>query len=218
MIHLLLGEDRLAKDEKISEIKRNCLSSPDALKFDYEVLSAVKLDSDELKKSLITLPAVSPQRLLLIRSIEKLNTKNKDILSEFMRLPDRPVVLILDSDQSSLKGEFFRELEAAAQVARFTTSGKKEDIWAMTRAMERRRPADALKILDALLEDGDAPLKVMGGLVWFWGSIRSRLSKEGFKKGLLVLQEADLNIKRSRLKPEHAVEVAVTQLSSLIAC
>lgn len=218
MIHLLIGEDRSAKDKKIKEIKSACFSSPDALKFDYETLDSVKLDPAELKKALIALPAIASQRLLLIRTIEKLTATNKNIISEFIRLPNRHAVLVLDSDQSFLKGEFFRELMTSAQVTRFGKGGRKEDMWAMTRAIEARQPADALKILNILLEGGDAPLKIMGGLVWFWGSVRPRVSKEGFKKGLLVLQEADLNIKRSRLKPEHAVEIAVTQLSSLIAC
>jgi DNA polymerase III delta subunit len=126
--------------------------------------------------------------------------------------------LIMDSDDLSFKSAFFRDLSASAKVIRFGQSGKKSDLWGVTRAIERRNPSEALRILNTLLRDGDSPLKIMGGLVWFWGSIRNRVSAEGFKKGLLVLQEADLNIKRSRLRPDHAVEMVVTKLSLLIAC
>jgi DNA polymerase III delta subunit len=218
MIYLLLGEDRLAKDQKINEIKAACLPSDDALKFDYELLHALKLDPSVLKKALVALPAVAKKRLILIRTFEKLSPHNKDIILDFIQMENPHAVLIMDSDDLSFKSAFFRDLSASAKVIRFGQSGKKSDLWGVTRAIERRNPSEALRILNILLSDGDSPLKIMGGLVWFWGSIRNRVSAEGFKKGLLVLQEADLNIKRSRLRPDHAVEMVVTKLSLLIAC
>ena len=84
--------------------------------------------------------------------------------------------------------------------------------------MTARNPVEALKILGNLLVEENHPLQIMGGLIWFWGKSRTRLSADQFKKGLMCLQEADLNIKRSRLKPEHTLEVLVVKLSSLIAC
>ncbi|MCK5082039.1 MAG: hypothetical protein KAR31_03950 [Candidatus Omnitrophica bacterium] len=218
MIYLLLGEDRLAKDQKINEIRASCLPSDDAIKFDYELLHGIKLDPSVLKKALIALPAVAKKRLILIRNFEKLSEHNKEIVLDFIQVKNEPAVLILDSDELTFKGEFFRDITSAAKVIRFRQRGKKSDIWGVTRAIEARNPGEALKILNILLKDGDSPLKIMGGLVWFWGSLRNRVSVDGFKKGLLVLQEADLNIKRSRLRPEHAVEIVVTKLSLLIAC
>lgn len=218
MIYFLLGGDRPAKEEKINEIKASCLPSNDALKFDYEFLDGRKLDPTVLKKALIALPAVAKKRLILIRAVEKLTTHNKKIILDFIQAENRHAVLVLDSDELSFKGSFLRDITPVAKVMRFEQRGRKNDIWDVTRAMEGRDPDEALKILNNLLRDGDPPLKIMGGLVWFWGSLKNRVSAEGFKKGLLVLQEADLNIKRSRLKPEYAVEIAVTKLSLLIAC
>ncbi len=85
----------------------------------------------------------------------------------------------------------------------------------MTRVMAND-PAQALKILNELLEEGIHPLQIMGGLLWFWGKEKFRLKGDRYNKGLLVLQEADLNIKRSRLLPEHAIEVVVVKLCSLL--
>ena len=51
----------------------------------------------------------------------------------------------------------------------------------------------------------------MGGLVWSWGKARSFARRENFQKGLVALQEADLNIKRSRLAPQQALEVLVVK-------
>ena len=166
----------------------------------------------------MALPAVAQKRLILIRAVEKLNAQNKDIILDFIQRENQHAVLILDSGETSFKGAFFRDVMSAAEVLRFGQRGKKSDIWAVTRAIESRDSGEALRVLNTLLQDGDSPLRIMGGLVWFWGSFRNRISANGFKKGLLVLQEADLNIKRSRLKPEYAVEIAVTKLSSLVAC
>ena len=218
MIYLLLGEDRPAKDQKVNEIKISCLSSDDARKLDYELLHAIKLDSGVLKKAILALPAVAKRRLILIRTAEKLSAHNQEIISDFIRSGDEHAALILDSDESALKGGFARDVMSVAEVTRFGRREKKNDIWGVTGAIEARDSGEALKILDTLLKDGDSPLRIMGGLVWFWGSLRNRVSADGFKKGLLVLQEADLNIKRSRLKPEYAVEIAVTKLSLLVAC
>ena len=84
MIYFLLGEDRLAKDQKINEIKAACLSSDDALKFDYELLHSIKLDPAVLKKALIALPAVAKKRFILIRAVEKLSAPNKKIITDFI--------------------------------------------------------------------------------------------------------------------------------------
>ena len=218
MIYLFLGEDRPAKEQQIAKIRSACLTSNDALKFDYEILHGVKLDPDVLKKALIALPGIAPKRLILIRTVEKLDPQNKNIILEFVQGENRHAVLILDSDEIPSNNKFFNQVMAVGKVMRFAPDGKKKDIWTATRAIEQRNPSEALKIVSDLMEEGNPPLKILGALVWFWGDLKGRLPAEGFKKGLLVLQEADLNIKRSRLKPEHAVEVAVTQLSLLIAC
>lgn len=218
MVYLFYGDDRAAKEGQIAKIKADCLRSPEALKFDYEFLHGVKLDPDTFKQALIALPAVAPKRLVLVRAVEKLDAPNQAILTEFLQSPHDHVVLILETDEADLKSGFFGKVRCAAKAVCCARAGKQENVWSATRAIERRRPAEAVRILNDLMEAGDPPLKVLGALVWFWGSLKHRLPSEGFKKGLLVLQEADLNIKRSRLKPEYAVEVAVTQLSLLVVC
>jgi len=126
--------------------------------------------------------------------------------------------LILDSDEASPKNSFLKNISSFAKVMRFGSDAVKMNVFDMTRRMENRDSPGALKILEKLMSGGDHPLQIIGGLIWFWGKSKNRLSGDQFKKGLLVLQEADLNIKRSRIKPEYAVEIAVTKLSSLIAC
>jgi DNA polymerase III delta subunit len=218
MIYLFLGPDRDAKDRKIAEIKAKYLTDDSALKLDYESFYGVKLDPDTLKKALISLPAVSKQRLILIRNVNKLDAHNKEIILDFIQGENSHAVVILDSDDGGGKNSFIAKVKLIAKVMNFGADTRKQNVFDMTRAIENQNPAVALKILNELINDGNPPLKIMGGMVWFWGDRKSRLSAGKFKEGLQVLQEADLNIKRSRIKPEYAVEVAVTKLSSLIAC
>ena len=74
-----------------------------------------------------------------------------------------------------------------------------------------------LKILNDVLDHGDHPLQILGALVWFWGKNKPRVNPERFQRGLNELQEADWNIKRSRLRPEHTLEILIVKLCSLVA-
>jgi len=216
MIYLFLGEDTAAKDRRIAELKKKYLLSLEAEKFDYEILYGDKIDPDLFKQALIALPAVAKQRLLTIHSIHKLNSKNQDILLELIASDFKHCVLILDSDDAQKKNKFFTQLQRKAKVENFG-SREKHNVFDMTKAISARRPDDALILLSEVLKDGSHPLQIMGGLVWFWGKEKGRMPPDRFKSGLIQLQEADLNIKRSRLQPEYALEVCVLKLCSLIA-
>ena len=85
----------------------------------------------------------------------------------------------------------------------------------MTKLISSRRTADALKMLDGFYTNHMHPLQVMGALVWFWSKDGRAYGTEKFERGLKALEEADLNIKRSRMNPEHAVEKLVVELVEL---
>lgn len=216
MTYLLLGDDVEAKDQKITEFKKRLFPSPDALKFDYEILYGTKLEADELKKALLALPAIASQRLVVIRAVHKSNATNQRIIAEFIRTPQNHMVLVLDSDEADDRQGFVREWMPFVKVLNVSRRPR-QNVFDVTNAMDARNPSQALKVLGDLLAQGDHPLQIMGGMVWFWGKSRDRLTDERFRQGLLELQETDLNIKRSRLRPEHALEILVVRLSSLIA-
>ena len=216
MIYLFFGEDLFQKDQKIGEIKKKVLTSPEAYNFDYEVLDGIKIDPKEFKQALLVLPVVSKKRLLIIRAIHKLKAENQKILLDFIQSPPQYLELILDSDEAEIKTAFFEKLSRQAKVFSFGTTTK-HNVFDITKAISSRNPQQALQVLADLLEEGSHPLQLMGGLIWFWGSLKGRLSPDRFKRGLLEIQKADLNIKRSRLSPERALEVLIVKLSCLTA-
>jgi len=218
MIYLLVGDDRVAKDHKTEEIRSAYLTDKDARHFDYESLDGQDLDTDALKKALVSLPAIAAKRIIHIRPADKFHDGHKRIIKDFAHSGQSHAIVILDFDKLPSNSRFKSDLGKGVKYIKLSSQKEQGDVWSVTGAMERRDPAKALKALGRLIEDGSHPLQIMPGIVWFWGSLKRRLPADSYKKGLLVLQEADLNIKRSRLKPDFALELAVTKLSSLIAC
>lgn len=211
MTYLFLGEDRRAKDEKIGELKKKILIPPPSFQFDYEVLYASKLEAPTLKKALMNLPAIAKKRLTIIRDGHRLTPHHQGIIIEFLEKSYTHAVLILDSDEWDPKNTFVKKIRRMVEIVEFS-SARKLDVFDLTRAVESQKGTEALKILDQLLSGGIHPLQILGTLVWSWKKSRGRFSSHHFERGLLALQEADLNIKRSRLKPEYAVELLVIRL------
>lgn len=214
MTYLFIGENTIDKQSQIAKLKTPWSSDPDAQQFDYQVLYGHKLDPKDLKKALLTLPAILKQRLLYIHEAEKLDEHCKTILLEFLISKPGYLVLILDCAVLSEKDAIWTQVRALAKVHE-TRKGVKDNVFDMTKKMTAGNSAEALTILNRLYEDGAHPLQIMGGVVWAWGNERGRVSAENFEKGLRELQDADLNIKRSRLDPEQAVEILVVKLASL---
>jgi len=224
MHYLFLGEDSLAKDQQIELIKKQVLSVvdskhslTDALNFDFQIVYADKLDAADFKKELITLPAIAKQRLLVVRHIHKLSPYNKDLIIEFLKDDPGFISIIFDTYEAEVKNAFFKNLEKFTKVTTFK-SRIKQNIFDLTNTIAAKDAKGALEILNSLLSKGDHPLQIMGVLVWFWGRNRNRVSRDKFHAGLRYLQEADLNIKRTRLGSENAVELVVVKLCSLITC
>ncbi|MCD4779919.1 MAG: hypothetical protein K8S27_05135 [Candidatus Omnitrophica bacterium] len=216
MLYLFLGESPQEKDKRMGAIKREVLLTRDAEKLDYAMLDARRCSPEDLKKSLLALPAVSERRLLVIRQIHKLSQQNKNILVEFVASKPGHIVIVLETTQSSLPKKLAADLNPLARVESFR-SGYKITPFDLTKLMAARKPREALKLLSQLLDEGQQPVQITGALVWYWGNKMSgRVTPEAFQSGLRALQQADLNIKRTRLLPRQAVEVLVVELMQLM--
>ena len=150
------------------------------------------------------------QRIILIHQTEKLSEHCQGILLEFLKGSPTHVDFIFDALSLSAKDEFAAQLRQIATVTE-TKKGAKENVFDMCRLIFNRKQIEALQILDALLSEAH-PLQIMGGMVWAWGKERSRMPSARFQKGLHELQEADVSIKRSRMRPEVALEILVVKL------
>jgi DNA polymerase III delta subunit len=215
MIYLFLGDDLPAKDAKITEIKNKFFkNSEEALAFDFDNLDVKELGEDTLKQAFLTLPVIAPLRLILLRQVHKLKSADIQVLINFCKNPAQHCDVILESSENTLKGD----LKDLPMYAKGVVLGKPEgpNVFDMTRLITSHRSGDALKMLNGFYEANMHPLQVMGALVWYWGKEGKTLGRERFERGLKALEEADLNIKRSRLEPHYAVEKLVVELGLLL--
>jgi len=214
MIYLFLGDDLPAVDARIAEIKNKFFrDSQEAVAFDFDNLDGSQLGTDALKKALLALPVVAPHRLILLRQVHKLKSADIRVLINFCQRPAKHCDLILESSETALKGDL-KDLPLYAKGA-VLIKPIGPNVFDMTKLITAHRSGEALKMLDGFYRADAHPLQIMGALVWYWGKEGKPLGKERFEKGLRALQEADLNIKRSRLDPQYAVEKLVVELSLL---
>jgi DNA polymerase III delta subunit len=214
MIYLFLGNDLAAKDARIAAIKNKLFkNSQGALAFDFDNLDAVKLPDDVLKKSLLTLPVIAPFRLIILRQVHKLKISDVQVLLTFCQKPAEYCDLILDSSEKMLKGD----LKDLPRYAKSEVLARPEGpgVFDMTKLITAGQSAQALKMLNGFYAQNVYPLQIMPALVWYWGKEGRSCGKEVFKRGLKALQEADLNIKRSRFDPQYTIEKLVVELSLL---
>jgi len=212
MIYLLLGEDTQAKDSKIFQIKSALFPKPDAVFFDFESLDALHLSAANLKKALMALPLSCAKRLILIRHMQKLKVDPAAVLLAFAGTSAEHCDVILEAS-GEIKGSL-KDISAYAQVLNFGVK-REVSIFDMTKLMSLKKTTEALKMLHEFYSQGMYPLQMMGALLWYWGKEGRALGPQRFEKGLKALEEADLNIKRSRLLPEHALEKLVVELVEL---
>ena len=214
MIYLFLGDDLPAKDAGIAEIKNKFFKNfREALSFDFDNLDAKELGADTLKQAFLTLPVIAPHRLIILRQIHKLKSADIQVLINFCQKPAKHCDVILESTENTLKGDL-KDLPLYAKAA---VMGRPEgpNVFDMTKLITANRSNEALKMLDGFYRADVHPLQIMGALVWYWGKEGKLLGKERFERGLKALEEADLNIKRSRLNPQYAVEKLVVELGLL---
>lgn len=212
MIYLLLGEDTQAKDNKILQIKSSVLLNPQSNHFDFESLDAQHLSAANFKKSLLGLAVMSSKRLILIRHVNQLKSEGLKVLESFLEGPCEHCDIILET-----AGPLKESLSGIAAKAKVFNFGMKEEqnIFNMTKLMSAKKTTEALKMLHEFYGSGMYPLQMMGALVWYWNKDGRALGAAKFQRGLKALEEADLNIKRSRLQPEYAVEKLVVELVEL---
>ena len=214
--YLLLGTDVAFKDSQLAKIQKETFKDSDALRLDSETLDGHKLSAERLKVALLSLPALGRQRLIHIRQAERLTKQNIALLAEFFKAGHAHAVVVLDALAWDGTGEEHRSVRDAVKILG-RPAEKGSTVFQMMDHVIAGEMAVALKLLKTLFERDEQPERLLGGMVWAWSNnAKPRLRPDAYKKGLLVLQEADNHIKRSRFpEREYALEVATVKLSLL---
>ena len=199
MIYLLVGQDHLAKEQKISEIKAKAFPSKESLPFDYQILHGYRLDNDALKKALMALPAMGAMRVILIRQADQLTAVQKTMIAEGYEKSKKALIIIFEAESLDERDTLLKKFDRVMKVLSFDPKIR-HNVFDLTRMIFMNRKLEALELLDELLKNGDHPLQIIGGMLWAWRNARNKMPFVKFTQGLVAFQEADFNIKRSQLK------------------
>jgi DNA polymerase III delta subunit len=208
MIYLFIGEDNFSKDTKLKRLKEEYLTRQSE-QFNLDILYAHELNLKEFQERLLRLPFKAKKRLVIVKDSQRLKEDIKKFLLSYARKPYPHVVLVLDIQRYIFKDSFTRQMSQMGRVIRFRESAKL-DTFALSRAIEGRRAHYCLDILRQILEKGDKPEQIMGGLRYVWDQDIRRPKEARKRLGLLL--DCDIAIKTGRLKPRMALERLVTQL------
>jgi DNA polymerase III delta subunit len=212
MIYLFLGQDSRAKNAQLRKLKEQFLPRESA-EFNYSALYGKGLTLKDLQENLAFLPVNSPQRILVIKDAQSLEEEPRAFLLRFAQCHPKETILVLDVEDDRKKDGFVSDLSRYARVQRFQPAARKLDAFALGDAVANGSPAAGLRVLSQLLDGGERPERILGGLRY--SLEKERLSPADFRRRLKCLLACDIEIKTGRLKPQFALEKLVVKLCGL---
>lgn len=212
MVYLLIGQDIQAKETQLKKIRQEFLPK-DLQDFNCDTLYAQEISLKDIQERLLGIPLKSAKRLIIIRDALSLDRQSRDFLLTYSKKPQKQIVLVLDFDRYEFKDEFVKGISAYASVIRFKEA-LEPDSFALSRQIELRKTDSALRILNQLLKNGEAPERILGGLRYSWEK-RDIVTADARKK-LKLLLNCDIEIKTGRLKAPFALEKLVVSLCGFV--
>lgn len=208
MVYLLIGTDPRAKEAQLKKIKQESL--PQELQdFNLDTLYAKEISLKEIQERFLAIPLKSAKRIIVIKDAHSLDDPSRDFLLAYSRKPHKQLVLVLDFEHYDYKDEFFKNISGNARVMRFQETVN-PDAFALNRQIESRKADCALRLLKGLLDNGEAPERILGGLRYAWE--RQNEQTPDARKKLKLLLACDIEIKTGRLKPAFALEKLIVSL------
>jgi DNA polymerase III delta subunit len=207
-VYLLIGQDIAAKEIQLKKIKQEFLP-PQLQDFNQDILYAQEITLKDIQERFLSIPLKSAKRIVVIKDAHSLDKESRDFLLAFSKKPNKQLILVLDFTQYDYKDEFIKEICAYARLLRFKETVN-PDTFALNRQIELRKTDSALRLLNQLLKNGEAPERILGGLRYAWEKqdIQSLIGRRKLK----LLLGADLEIKTGRLRPAFALEKLVISL------
>ncbi|MCX5694369.1 MAG: hypothetical protein NT014_04480 [Candidatus Omnitrophica bacterium] len=210
MVYLLIGQDIAAKEIQLKKIKQEFLP-PELQDFNLDTLYAKEIKLKDIQERFLSIPVKSAKRIVVIKDAQQLDEPSRNFLLDFSQKPLKQLVLVLDFDQYDYKDEFIKGIGTHGRTFRFKETVN-PDTFALNRQIELRKTDSALRLLNQLLKNGEAPERILGGLRYAWE--KHDLQSLSSRKKLRLLLGCDLEIKTGRLKPAFALEKLVISLCS----
>ncbi len=211
MTYLFIGQDALSKETQLKKIKEEFLAK-ELQQFNLDTLYAKELTPKGLQERLLYIPLKSQKRIVAIKEAQDLTEDCKEFLLQYIKRPDKQIILILDMDRQESKDGFINRIYKHAKVYRFRET-KRLDTFALGRLIDANNLNYALRALNQLLKDGEKPERILGGLRYAWE--RNITNRFQIKKRLNLLLNCDMDIKTGKLRPVFALEKLIISLCGL---
>lgn len=207
-VFLFIGQDSLSKEARIKALRES--NFPKELEqFNLDILHAKDLNLKTLQERLLCLPFKSKIRLVVVKGAQDLKEDAKEFLYQYFKKPRPSIILVLDINSYNSKDGFLKNISGYCQVLRFKEETR-VDTFSLGRAVELKKCNFSLSILNQLLENGERPERILGGLRYSWE--RNAMSPIEKKRRLKLLLDCDSDIKTGRLKPDFALEKFIVHL------
>ena len=211
MVYLFLGDDPFSKDKQLKLIRTQHLD-PRTEQFNLDILYGKELITKTLQEKLLSLPVRNQKRLVVIKNAQDAKDEVKACILDFAKAPDKHIVLVVDVIASDRKDQFLAQMARLSKIIRFKEA-LRPDTFALGRQIALRRPDTALRILNQLLQEGERPERILGGLRYVWE--KDAASPIEARRRLKLLLNCDIEIKTGRVRPVFALERLVVSLCGL---
>ncbi|PIU41810.1 MAG: DNA polymerase III subunit delta [Candidatus Omnitrophica bacterium CG07_land_8_20_14_0_80_42_15] len=122
-VYLLIGEESYLKEDFIQKTKNRFLDESNK-ELNFISFSAKDSGIEDILSSAKTAPFLSKKRVVVIKDVEKLEERKRDILLSFLKNPPESACLILESSKES--GRQFMEDKFLTALSRHATLFKAE--------------------------------------------------------------------------------------------
>jgi DNA polymerase III delta subunit len=207
-VYLLIGQDIPAKEVQLRKIKQEFL--PKKLQdFNLDTLYAKEATLKDIQERFLVIPFKSAKRIIVIKDADSLDEACRDFLSAYAKKPHKQLVLVLMLEHYDYQDGFIKNISRLAKVMRFKETVD-PDTFALNRQIELSKADCALRLLNQLLKNGEAPERILGALRYSWE--KQGIQSVGARRKLKLLLGCDVEIKTGRLKPAFALEKLVVGL------
>jgi len=210
-VYLLIGKDIPPKSTFLKNIKARLIPGHIG-HFNLDILYAKELSLRSLQERLLCLPVKAKKRIIVLKDAELLKDEIKDFINGYVRKPFPYIVLVLDFNTDDDEDDFISRIARFAQIPYFRRK-ERIDAFTLSRQIEFMKIESALLILKRLLENGQRPEMILGGLRYFFE--KKAYNPSYARERIKLLVNCDRDIKTGKIKAEFALEKLIVSLCSL---
>lgn len=209
MVYLFIGQDSLSKEIKLKSLRQELLAK-ETEQFNLDILYAKQLNLKGLQEKLLCLPVKAKSRIIVIKDAQELKEDLRKFILNYAKKPRLGIILVLDIDRYDPKDGFIKAITRHSKILRFKES-LSVDTFTLSRTIDLKKADQSLRVLNRLLENGERPERILGGLRYACEKDVTHPS-QAKRKRLRLLLNCDIDIKTGRLKPDFALEKLVVNL------